>query len=865
MHPASAPRASSGFRTLLKLGPLLLAPMGLILAVVPSVHAGGVEPEPFVWTRVITSPGANPSGAANAVALDPAGNVLAVGQLRADGITRFTVVKLDADGSQIWLRTVPGDFGNATAVTTGADGAVFVAGSRRIGGVTQSVVAKWDAAGTPSWTTTFSPDAATASIATSLVLDGAGDVLAGGSISTSESAGDWAVAKVNGATGDLAWVRRGHGIDGVGVNAVASVAVDGGDHVAAAGYGTAANGSLEFLILRLNGATGVPFWSLFDGNPGAHDQARSVSVAHDGSIVVGGYFAPGGQRQVTVAKYHRDTGNRLWIDQSLGTANSGVGASAVQVNSRGNAVAVGLSQPAPTELHLTAAELRDSTGVPIWSTDVPPPVADGFSFANDGALDSQDRLVTGGGSGGNNPVFEDFTVWQFHSTGPLARVRVLASPVDGQGEVLGVATGPNGFAAAGGYYQTEGSNDVQFTVAYLDPAVSTTSGTTRFAVTAPANTAAGDAFNITVTARDAANQPVPGYLGTVRFTSADSQAVLPENYTFTPADAGSHTFTVTLRSSGAQRVTVADTAVPVVLGNANVTVTAGLAARLVVEQQPTTVIVNHVISPSVTVRVTDQYRNTVSSAKPMITLSLRSNPTAAVLGGTISLAAVNGVATFSTLTVSKVGNGYTLTPSAPSLMGPFTESAPFDVMPEPDSVAPVITRIEVEPRTVIGSGGPVAIRVLASDNVAPPVVTGTVTRGEVTTALNFTRVVGRGYLATFKAPRNLTADWERYTLVVVATDGAGNSATGDGGTISVGPRPVSERLLKNHQEAEERNHYRLERLLRAQYRSASARIRTALERYLREALASLRLHWRMEVRLSTILPRDPFPPFVPPS
>ncbi len=56
--------------------------------------------------------------------------------------------------------------------------------------------------------------------------------------------------------------------------------------------------------------------------------------------------------------------------------------------------------------------------------------------------------------------------------------------------------------------------------------------------------------------------PDPGYRGTVHFTSSDPHATLPADYTFTAADAGSHTFTLKLATTGAQSVTVADATFP---------------------------------------------------------------------------------------------------------------------------------------------------------------------------------------------------------------------------------------------------------------------------------------------------------------
>ena len=45
-------------------------------------------------------------------------------------------------------------------------------------------------------------------------------------------------------------------------------------------------------------------------------------------------------------------------------------------------------------------------------------------------------------------------------------------------------------------------------------------------------------FNVTITAKDAYGNTATSYTGTVHFTSSDSAAVLPGNYTFVAGDAG---------------------------------------------------------------------------------------------------------------------------------------------------------------------------------------------------------------------------------------------------------------------------------------------------------------------------------------
>ena len=71
----------------------------------------------------------------------------------------------------------------------------------------------------------------------------------------------------------------------------------------------------------------------------------------------------------------------------------------------------------------------------------------------------------------------------------------------------------------------------------------------------------GVAFTFTVSMVDAYGNIATGYVGTVHFSSSDSTATLPANYTFTAADAGQHTFInqTILRKKGKQTLTIIDT------------------------------------------------------------------------------------------------------------------------------------------------------------------------------------------------------------------------------------------------------------------------------------------------------------------
>jgi hypothetical protein len=75
----------------------------------------------------------------------------------------------------------------------------------------------------------------------------------------------------------------------------------------------------------------------------------------------------------------------------------------------------------------------------------------------------------------------------------------------------------------------------------------------------PSPTTAGMTQSFTVTARDSYGNTATSYRGTVHFTSSDSQAGLPADYTFAVGDNGTHMFMATLKTAGTQSITATDT------------------------------------------------------------------------------------------------------------------------------------------------------------------------------------------------------------------------------------------------------------------------------------------------------------------
>ncbi|MBF5041990.1 hypothetical protein FGE12_06260 [Aggregicoccus sp. 17bor-14] len=110
---------------------------------------------------------------------------------------------------------------------------------------------------------------------------------------------------------------------------------------------------------------------------------------------------------------------------------------------------------------------------------------------------------------------------------------------------------------------------------------------------------------------------------------------------------------------------------------------AQVARKLAFTAQPTAAQVGAHLAPSVQVTVQDADGNTVTAANTSITLALGQNAAGASLSGLKTVAAVNGVATFTELALDKAGEGYTLVASASGLTG--ATSAAFSISAAPQS------------------------------------------------------------------------------------------------------------------------------------------------------------------------------------
>jgi streptogramin lyase len=278
-------------------------------------------------------------------------------------------------------------------------------------------------------------------------------------------------------------------------------------------------------------------------------------------------------------------------------------------------------------------------------TEFPIPTAasrpDGITAGPDGNLWFTE--VTAGNVAMINPATHAITEFPIPDTGS---------------QPYGITAGPDGnlwFADRGTLsigVVTLNTNADHFVVTQQPP-VSVTAGT-PFGLAVEAEDSSGNldsSFNGTVTA-GLANNPGGATLGGTLSVTASQGVATFSNLTLTQAAAG---YTLAVSSSGVDSVTTSA-----------ITVTPAAAAQLVITQQPPATV--KVSSPfTMKASIEDAYGNVVTTASGSVSVAFANNPTGATLGGTRSVTTSQGVASFTNLTINKIGSGYTLQVSSSGL------------------------------------------------------------------------------------------------------------------------------------------------------------------------------------------------------
>lgn len=238
-------------------------------ATMPVFKLDGADGE-VAWGHVIEPSPFAPMDEGVAVAVDPSGDVVATGTIGifADNAISFelTVLKLSGDdGSLAWRRDlspgIPSDRPRSLALDAAGD-VVAVGLIADDAGLQAAVVKLSGEDGSDLWRR-FVDDRSTDRV----TVDPVGDVITAGVVFDDPTRFDIVVRKLAGATGDPVWRSVIAGADD-GDDVPRAVLTDADGHVVVSGHLVGAGTGTDFAILKLDGATGEDFtWRGDQGPP----------------------------------------------------------------------------------------------------------------------------------------------------------------------------------------------------------------------------------------------------------------------------------------------------------------------------------------------------------------------------------------------------------------------------------------------------------------------------------------------------------------------------------------------------------------------------------------------------------------------
>src|SRR5439155_549792 len=307
----------------------------------------------------------------------------------------------------------------------------------------------------------------------------------------------------------------------------------------------------------------------------------------------------------------------------------------------------------------------------------------------------------------------------------------------------------------------------------------------------PTNTTAGATITpaVQATVQDALGNTASGFTGTVTVAlGANPVGGTLSGHTTVAASAGVATLAdLSLDRAGTGYTLTAAGGGLSVATSAAFNITVGAATQLVFRVQPSAAAAGAAITPAVQVTALDAGGNVATGFAGSVAVALGTNPSGGTLAGTTTVPAVSGVASFASLSLNKVGSGYTLTAAAPfqpALTG--ATSTPFDI--SPGQAAQLL--FTVQPTgTTAGAVITPAVQVTAQDGLGNTVPSFT---GSVTVALGNNPVAGTLTGTTTVAATNGVASFASlsidragsgYTLTAAAT----GVTTGSSAAFSITP------------------------------------------------------------------------------
>jgi uncharacterized delta-60 repeat protein len=413
---------------------------------------------------------------AHGMVLDGAGNVYVTGESLGVGTALdFATVKYDSDGNQLWVARYDGPasgYDAANAMARDADGNLYVTGpSLGVGTDTDYATVKYNSDGNQQWVARYDGPASRYDVSKTIALDANGYIYVTGYSRGVDSQADYATVKYD-SDGNQQWVARYNGPGNLD-DYPNAIALDASGNVYVTGTSWGVGTQFDYATVKYD-SDGNQLWvARYNGPADGTDTATAIAIDSAGNALVTGYSFGGVATNYDYAtvKYDSD-GNQLWVVRYNGPANADDNTNAVAVDAAGNVHVTGFSFSSGSEADYTTIKY-DPDGLELWEARY-----SGWVNGRDSALamtlDAAGNVYVTGES--DNGIYHnlDYATVKYDSTGNQLWVAIYNGPgagtLGGRDSAIAVALDVSGnvWVTGGSEGTVETGNDYA-TVKYSQP------------------------------------------------------------------------------------------------------------------------------------------------------------------------------------------------------------------------------------------------------------------------------------------------------------------------------------------------------------------------------------------------------------
>ncbi len=303
--------------------------------------------------------------------LDESGNILSTGVYDfLGGAMDFLTMKIDPSGNLLWANIEDGrtlDYMQTKeGITTDASGNIYIAGtSTNTSGNSDIVTLKYDKQGNLLWSKYFNGAANGDDNASSIGIDGLGNVYVSGSSGAANGMADWVTIKYSGS-GIIQWAVTYNGAandydwpTAMKIDTAGNVFVTG---YTRAGAGPTLNGNIATIKYNTNGAQ--QWLSIYNDAFNEEDLSNDIQLDGSGNVFIAGSARNNANQNLLALKYN-SSGVQQWV-WTLNSGNAVNQLKAIRISNTGLVIAAGNFWNGTNQV-VIVARINNSTGSATFS------------------------------------------------------------------------------------------------------------------------------------------------------------------------------------------------------------------------------------------------------------------------------------------------------------------------------------------------------------------------------------------------------------------------------------------------------------------------------------------------------------------